>query len=195
MNSKNEKDTNKVCKVEECNNIIKTKGYCSRHYQQIKTHGKILERTRLDRNEIIMHGNYAEVILYNNECKEVARALIDIEDIELVKSYKWYLNSWGYVASSIDGNYVKLHRFIMNPPKNMVVDHINHNRLDNRKQNLRVVSHRENCSNRNSKGYCYDSILDKWIIYYFNIDVNDWVYYYVSTEEEAIQLQLELNNK
>lgn len=42
-----------------------------------------------------------------------------------------------------------LHRLIMNCPKGKEVDHINHNILDNRKNNLRIVTHTEN--NRNNK--------------------------------------------
>lgn len=49
----------------------------------------------------------------------------------------------------------KLHRLIMNPPKNMVVDHINHNIFDNRKSNLRICSKGEN--NQNKKGYSITS--------------------------------------
>ncbi|MCE7699722.1 MAG: HNH endonuclease [Methanobacterium paludis] len=45
-----------------------------------------------------------------------------------------------------------MHRLIMGAPKGMVVDHINHNGLDNRKSNLRVVTHRQNMQNRKNKG-------------------------------------------
>ena len=43
---------------------------------------------------------------------------------------------------------MKLHRFIMNPPNDKVVDHINRNTLDNRKQNLRITDIRTNVINR-----------------------------------------------
>lgn len=49
----------------------------------------------------------------------------------------------------------KLHRLVMKPPKNMVVDHINHNIFDNRKSNLRICSKAEN--NQNKKGHSITS--------------------------------------
>ena len=65
---------------------------------------------------------------------------------------------------------VKLHRFIMSTPDNLVVDHINHNSLDNRKSNLRNVSIREN--NRNIPKNRLHPVLRKnsYIVRYRNLD-------------------------
>ena len=50
---------------------------------------------------------------------------------------------------------IRLHRWIMNCPKHLEVDHINHNTLDNRKCNLRKVTNRENQLNkRNNTSGC-----------------------------------------
>ena len=49
----------KKCSVEGCENKHYAKGYCSRHYQQYKKYGHILERTIYDANEIIEYGDYA----------------------------------------------------------------------------------------------------------------------------------------
>lgn len=135
----------KTCSVEGCNGKHLAKGYCDKHYRQIRKYGHILERTIYDKNNVIEYEDYAEVVLYDNKGEEVARTMIDLEYVDLVKKYKWHLNSNGYATGNKAG---LLHRLIMNPPKDMVIDHINHNKLDNRKSNLRICTHQENDWNK-----------------------------------------------
>jgi hypothetical protein len=135
----------RICSVEGCNNKHLAKGYCTKHYKQFKKHGRILERTKFDPNEIIEYDDHAEIVLYDEGNNEIARALIDLEDIDSVKNYKWYLGNNGYATNNKIG---RLHRFIMNPPEDMVVDHIDGNKLDNRRDNLRICTHQENDWNK-----------------------------------------------
>lgn len=78
--------------------------------------------------------------------------LVDEEDYHIVHRYQWYelTNTSGttYAQTFIEGVNVLLHRLLMNPADGFVVDHINHNGLDNRKSNLRVVSPSHNQMNR-----------------------------------------------
>lgn len=53
-----------------------------------------------------------------------------------------------YVIFCKDNKRVRLHRFITKCPKGLQVDHVNHNTLDNRKENLRVVTLFQNQQNR-----------------------------------------------
>ena len=46
--------------------------------------------------------------------------------------------------------------------KNNHIDHINRNSLDNRIENLRVVTNQQNCFNRTAKGYCWNKKENKW---------------------------------
>ena len=79
------------------------------------------------------------------------KVLIDNKDIGLFNQYKWRYYKAGhtnYVVSNIKGKSVYLHRLLMNPPKDMVVDHIDHNGLNNQRDNLRVVSKSDNQKNK-----------------------------------------------
>lgn len=69
-----------------------------------------------------------------------------IKDTTVVSRNKFYVDVRKYVkGKSYRG---LLHRLIMSCPADKVVDHINGNPLDNRKCNLRICTHRENCLNR-----------------------------------------------
>lgn len=138
----------KTCSVEGCSNKYHAKGYCQKHYWQMKNYGHILERTTHDPNEIIEYEDYAEIVLYDKQHNEVARTIIDLEDVEKIKNYKWSRESAGYVISS---THIKLHRLIMDCPEDMFVDHVNHNRLDNRKQNLRTCTKQQNNWNKSTQ--------------------------------------------
>ena len=180
----------KICKVEGCNGKHKAKGYCNKHYKQLLRHGKILERSHKDLNEIIEYEDYAEIVLYNKHNEEVARALIDLDDVDRVKNYKWSLTH-EYVYNRDKS---RLHRYIMDCPEDMVVDHINHNPLDNRKSNLRICTQQQNSMNKSKHsnnisgvaGVSWKKDKHKWcarIIYNRkNIHIG-----YFDTLEEAIE--------
>jgi len=138
----------KICKINGCGRKHLSKGYCSKHYQQVRKHGKILKRTIKDPNEIIIKGSIAEIILYNNKCKEVARAIVDAEDVEKVRGHKWYLTQ-GYVQAMLNGKPVGIQHIVMGvtPRNQQPVDHRNGNPLYNNKSNLRVCFHKENIRN------------------------------------------------
>lgn len=160
------------CKVEECNHDSLTKGYCSKHYMQTRKYGKILEETIFDKNVIEIKENYAEIILKNKQKEEVARALIDIEDVEKVKEIKWCLiTNDGYVKGGIGAKEeILLHRFLFKSNNNELIDHINGNKLDNRKCNLRIVDYSKNAMNSKTpsnntsgiKGVYWDKRSNKW---------------------------------
>lgn len=68
---------------------------------------------------------------------------IDPDDFDRVKEEFWYESPMGYIVTSKRGRHgtTFLHRFIMNPAsKKELVDHINHDKFDNRKCNLRLVN-------------------------------------------------------
>ena len=106
-------------------------------------------RTKFDKNEIYLDGEYAFIILYNKDNQEVARTKINSCNVELVKNTKWYLRPDGYVASNNhNGKYTYLHRLIVGVNGKIYVDHIDRNRLNNTKSNLRAADGSENGMNK-----------------------------------------------
>ena len=190
----------KVCAVEGCNGKVHGKGYCDKHYRQYKRYGKI-RRTNKDPNEIIMHEDYAEIILYDKNCNEKDRALIDLDDVYKVKQYKWCLDAYGYVIGGKDKK-IRLHRFIMNCPDDMVVDHINLNPLNNRKSNLRICTKQQNEMNRPTRSHNTSGVTgvskhkqtNKWRAY---IEYNQKYIHLglFNTKEEAIKARKEAELK
>lgn len=79
-------------------------------------------------------------------------ALISKSDLPLVSRFKWYYGGAGYaerMSKDPDGKRIaiRLHRFLVGSPEGMQVDHINGDRLDNRRENLRVCTAAENRRN------------------------------------------------
>lgn len=78
-------------------------------------------------------------------------ALVDDADYEELSRYKWHLDTGGYARRTVytpprvDEN---MHRQIMKAPAHLQIDHINHNKLDNRRENLRIATHDQNNQNR-----------------------------------------------
>jgi len=102
-----------------------------------------------------------QIPLYNRAQRSLF-TLVDDEDYEVFSHYRWRLNSKGYVIRSYSGAdkeiIVALHREIMQPAAKLVVDHIDHNTLNNTRANLRVISQQLNLMNRrmfksNSTGF------------------------------------------
>lgn len=129
---------------------------CNKHKGQMYRHGRITDRTSKtvqDKNEIIKHEDYAELIIHNKDNTQQISVLIDLEDIEKVSKHKWRheFKSNGKVGYIATGNSktgrIYLHRFVLNYDGELEVDHINRNKFDNRKQNLRIVSQAINSQN------------------------------------------------
>jgi len=140
---------------------FKGKEYCKRHLMQMWRYGKILERTIFDRNEWIMHDDYAECITYDKSFNVNGHVKFDLDDYEKLKDKKIYVcNHNGKIYAIISAPQLRkilAHRFVMGVYNEeysirRVVDHINGDTLDNRKNNLRICSQGQNMANIRKKG-------------------------------------------
>ena len=131
-------------------------------------------RSRRKNNYKIFDG-YVEFYFNNGN----GSFIIDVDDLNKVLKYNWYEHTGGYVICSMlktEKNYkrnrkIYLHRYIMDYNGDLTIDHINHNKKDNRKCNLRVATYSEN--NRNIpltksntsgiQGVHFNSKHDKWV--------------------------------
>ena len=98
-------------------------------------------------NEYDLSGDYGIGYDNNGKC-----FYFDLEDYDLIKDYCWHINDSGYVITSVNNSYIRMHRLVMGVTnKEMIVDHIHgcETKNDNRKCNLRIATKQEN--NRNSK--------------------------------------------
>ncbi len=128
--------------------------------------------------------------------------LVDDDDLHLVMS----MGKWGvlvqpgktvYVRKTLNSQkrLLSLHRFLMNPPEGVQVDHINGNGLDNRRANLRLASCSENNRNRGTsrnntsgiKGVRWNKARQKWQAC---LDAKDLPRYWglFDTKEEAAEV-------
>ena len=101
------------------------------------------------------------------------KALVDDEDLPKIAEYSWYLATNGYVMAwdTLIKQPIYLHRLVMNSKPGEKTDHRHHNKLDNRKLELRKVTQRQNMGNARVqhrpkssvfKGVCWNKKLSKW---------------------------------
>lgn len=94
-------------------------------------------------------------------------AVVDNEDFEELSKYNWRCKK-GYADTHKLG---LMHRFIMNAPDNMLVDHEDGNPLNNRRSNLRLATMAQNTYNKKPLvgstsrflGVCWDKSKNKWV--------------------------------
>lgn len=82
-------------------------------------------------------------------------AIVDDLDYNMLIKHKWYLSKKGYAVrnrKSVNGikdiSPISMHGLVLGFKDGFVIDHINNNKLDNRKENLRFITNRQNIRRR-----------------------------------------------
>ena len=122
-------------------------------------------------------------------------ALVDDEDFEYLSQFNWHFNG-GYAVRTVGSKCYKiyLHNQLMKPPKGFEVDHINLDKLDNRRMNLRIVTKAQNQQNRASflgssskfRGVTFHKGTGEWQAQIRKDGVIKYLGLYVTQEEAAL---------
>lgn len=120
----------------------KGKPYCNKHWLRLYNNGTLKIVGKRIKTKFINKEGYGLGITSNG-----IKFKFSLSDWQQVAERSWSLSKTGYMVSRISGRVVKLHRYLLNPEGDKVVDHINGDRLDNRRENLRVVSQHANAMN------------------------------------------------
>ena len=120
--------------------------------------------------QVELHDTYGVLRIKTSEF------LFDLEDLPLIKGRdSWYCDKDGYLVSSYFYNgirrFVRFHRLVMHAKPGQCVDHINKNKADNRKKNLRCCERSENdrnrslysCNTSGVAGVYFDKERKKWV--------------------------------
>jgi hypothetical protein len=116
--------------------------------------------------------------MYYIDLTKGAKAIVDADDYKVLSSKKWYLSDKGYAErteKNLKGQTIKIkmHREILKTPKGVFTDHINGNKLDNRRSNIRLCTKAQNACNRGlpknntsgHKGVCWYAPKEMWKAY------------------------------
>ena len=148
---------------------------------------------RYDLNKYKIKGDVTEIYIHNYKTQElIGTILIDTENFEKVKDYKWVYNHCGYARNNKKG---LMHRFIISAKDNEIIDHINQNKLDNRKCNLRIANKSINRLNSDKcKGYTIKK-RKKGNVYTAYIRIDGKQFYLGTYDDENIAHQVYLNKR
>ena len=158
-------------------------------------HNPLCHQKKKKHNNFNLSGEYG--IGYTSNTNE--KFYFDLEDYNKISEYTWMKDGNGYIMDSNSAIY--LHRLILDCPDGLEVDHINHKKYDNRKNNMRICTASQNSMNKglqsnNTSGHTG---------VYFHKSSQCWCAYikidgkqhrcYANSKDEAIILRKQLENK
>lgn len=189
----------RICSVEGCTKKHRRNGFCDRHSQMYKNHGRIIgnpERSSKELNEIEVRENgEARIVLYNLKSEPIGFAKIDSADVELIRGFKWRFSYQNYVVTGTGKTQITLGEVLLGVRTSIweVIDHIDRDTTNYHRNNLRLASKSLNALNSKNrsdnvsgcKGVSYDRLRGKWVAH-LKVDGVFILNKRFDTKEEAI---------
>lgn len=168
-----------ICSYIGCNRKAHSRKslFCSKHESvnkniQLQNEIKELKIKKIYQRKNTIFTQYEDTNFFSIKLgKHDCITLVDNEFYDKCKEHCWNLHHQGYAETRIDKKVILLHNFILNKNNHEEeTDHINRNRLDNRKYNLRIVTKSQNKTNagiysNNTSGVTgvsWDKSRNKW---------------------------------
>lgn len=135
-------------------------------------------------------------IIVNSPKYGEKRILVDDEDYEHLNQYKWYIYKGGRTFYAGRWPHIIMHRMLLGVTnRKTLVDHIDHNGLNNQRSNIRVCDYSQNSMNSKPyedstsrfRGITYDpSRRKKWRVRIAKLGVRKFIGHFETEEEAAI---------
>lgn len=158
-----------ICSIDKCDRPHAARTFCDKHYREKKRLGEPMPESVYKYRPIVEKDDYLLLPIGLNAKHGYAK--VDKLDRDKIEGKMWTLCK-GYPLTNRGSYRIHLHHLIIgHPPKNKVVDHINRDRLDNRRENLRFVSQHINSLNTGMfshntsghRGVVWDASRNKWV--------------------------------
>jgi hypothetical protein len=151
------------------------------------------------KNDYEVRGDVTAIFLKRKNGEDL-ETLIDTSDLSRVTEFtNTWRASWskgvkgfyvyGHVYKNGKQTSIPLHRWVLKTKKGFVVDHKNHDTLDNRRENIWNASYYENSKNRvlspfedRGKGYCWHNSRKKWMAYICKENKTHYLGYFAEEE-------------
>ena len=118
--------------------------YCNTHYQRMRLYGSPEPHQRQRTCKYDVDGDVLRITTAKGDV-----ILADASDADKIMRYSWCVSAQGYAVANINGTVKKMNRYILEDEgiDGKIIDHINRNKLDNRRSNLRAATQKENSRN------------------------------------------------